>query len=59
MALRMAISRCFSTTIMVSVLTILKDATTTTKTSSTNIMNFSSLSAEKRFRFIFIQSRAQ
>src|SRR5438128_1223562 len=58
-AFRMAISRCFSTTIMVSVLTMLKEATITTSTSRMNIMNFSSLSAENRFLLSFIQSRAQ
>ncbi|MCG3778021.1 MAG: hypothetical protein JW388_0727 [Nitrospira sp.] len=58
MALRIAISFCFSVTIMVRVLTILKDATIVISTSSRNIIVFSSLSAEKRLRFICIQSRA-
>ncbi len=59
MALRMAISRCFSFTIIVRVLTMLKEATIVIRTSRRNIMVFSSFNAEKRFLLSCIQSRAQ
>ena len=59
MAFKIAISRCFSLTIMVRVLTMLKEATIVISTSKRNIMIFSSLRAENRFRLSCIQSLAQ
>ncbi len=58
MALRIAISFCFSVTIMVNVLTMLNEATIVIRTRRRNIIVFSSLSAENRLRFICIQSLA-
>ena len=57
-ALRIAISFCFSVTIIVKVLTMLNEATIVIKTRRRNIIVFSSFKAEKRLRFICIQSLA-
>ena len=46
-------------TIVIRVPTILNEATRVIRTRSRNIIVFSSLSAEKRFRFSSIQSRAE
>ncbi len=55
----MAMSLAFSMTVMISVVMILKAATSTMRLRMINITRFSSLSAEKRFLFISIQLRAQ
>ena len=59
MDLRIAMSRRFSFTTMVSDARMLNAATTTMSASTMPYTTFSSLSAEKRLRFTSIQSRAR
>ena len=56
---RMAISRPFSMTTITRLEMMLKAATRMIRVRMRNMVTFSSLRAEKRLRFMSIQSRAQ